>query len=117
MIPVEKPGSPAAVLEHFGKKGMKWGVRNRYMARISSTGARDRRVGKGGGSKLDRLQSNLTTNPVRMLQAKGNVNKAAAIKGKSKEDHIRRMKTGKATTMDLLRATASVRVTDLVRRS
>ena len=27
MISVEKPGSPAEMLEHFGKKGMKWGVR------------------------------------------------------------------------------------------
>ena len=26
MISVEKPGSPEEVLEHFGKKGMKWGV-------------------------------------------------------------------------------------------
>ena len=29
MISVEKPGSPAEVLEHVGKKGMKWGVRNK----------------------------------------------------------------------------------------
>ena len=29
MISVEKPGSPEEVLEHFGKKGMKWGVRNK----------------------------------------------------------------------------------------
>lgn len=28
MISVEKPGSPAEVLEHHGTKGMKWGVRN-----------------------------------------------------------------------------------------
>lgn len=26
-VSVEKPGSPAEVLEHFGKKGMKWGIR------------------------------------------------------------------------------------------
>jgi hypothetical protein len=26
MLPVEKPGSPAEVLEHHGTKGMKWGV-------------------------------------------------------------------------------------------
>lgn len=28
LVSVEKPGSPAEVLEHFGKKGMRWGVRN-----------------------------------------------------------------------------------------
>jgi hypothetical protein len=27
MIPVEKPGSPAEILEHHGTKGMRWGVR------------------------------------------------------------------------------------------
>jgi hypothetical protein len=27
MIVAEKPGSPGEVLEHFGTKGMKWGVR------------------------------------------------------------------------------------------
>ena len=27
-VSVEKPGSPEEVLAHFGKKGMKWGVRN-----------------------------------------------------------------------------------------
>jgi hypothetical protein len=26
-VSVEKPGSPADILEHFGTKGMKWGVR------------------------------------------------------------------------------------------
>lgn len=29
MISVEKPGSPAEILEHFGTKGMRWGVRNK----------------------------------------------------------------------------------------
>lgn len=28
-VSVEKPGSPEEVLEHFGRKGMKWGVRNK----------------------------------------------------------------------------------------
>jgi hypothetical protein len=28
-ISLEKPGSPAYVLEHFGTKGMRWGVRNK----------------------------------------------------------------------------------------
>ena len=28
MISVEKPGSPEEILEHFGKKGMRWGVRS-----------------------------------------------------------------------------------------
>ena len=27
LVSVEKPGSPAEVLEHFGTKGMRWGVR------------------------------------------------------------------------------------------
>lgn len=35
MIPVEKPGTPQELV-HFGKKGMKWGVRN---LRTSETNA------------------------------------------------------------------------------
>lgn len=29
MIPVEKPGSPADILEHYGAKGMHWGIRKK----------------------------------------------------------------------------------------
>lgn len=34
LVSVEKPGSPEDVLEHFGRKGMKWGVRK---DRVSSS--------------------------------------------------------------------------------
>lgn len=59
MIAVEKPGSPAEVLEHHGVKGMKWGVRNnsRSSGGTSSRGAtakgRVKRAGKATGRALD----------------------------------------------------------------
>lgn len=37
MITVDKPGSPSEILEHFGKKGMKWGVRNEAVRSAGST--------------------------------------------------------------------------------
>ena len=37
MLSVDKPGSPEEILEHFGKKGMKWGVRNKPQRGIGPT--------------------------------------------------------------------------------
>ena len=37
IVDVEKPGSPEDVLAHFGKKGMKWGVRRASRTSFSTT--------------------------------------------------------------------------------
>ena len=39
MISVEKPGSPAEMLEHFGVKGQKWGVRKAVVKVAGTPGA------------------------------------------------------------------------------
>lgn len=41
-VSVEKPGSPEDVLEHFGKKGMKWGHRKAKITSADIIGARVR---------------------------------------------------------------------------
>ena len=39
MISVEKPGSPAEMVEHFGTKGMKWGVKKAVVKVAGTPGA------------------------------------------------------------------------------
>ena len=62
MIAVEKPGSPAEVLEHHGVKGMRWGVRNESRSSGGTSGktsrgaavkSRVKRVGRATGRALD----------------------------------------------------------------
>lgn len=113
-VSVSKPGSPGDVLEHHGKKGMKWGVRNAYEARISRGAARNRRVGEGGGSFRDKARTHLSTSNARLMVSKG-FQDAALNRAISTERHVQRMKTGKANVIDQLRFIGNVRPSDIVR--
>jgi hypothetical protein len=54
MISVEKPGSPSEVLAHYGRKGMKWGVRQRSQAAGAKAGkSAAREVRKSGGGRVE----------------------------------------------------------------
>lgn len=47
MLSVEKPGTPAEILEHHGTKGMKWGVRKssrEFAGRFPTSAARTREI-------------------------------------------------------------------------
>ena len=74
MITESKPGSPEEVLAHFGKKGMKWGVR-----RTPPSGSRSAVTSKfnkknpSSGAKAD---------AIRLARAKSNVNFQKAYKVK-----------------------------------
>lgn len=113
-VSVEKPGSPAQVLVHFGKKGMKWGVRQAYAQRQGSIAARERRVGKGGGSKIEKFRVHGTTSGVGLRKAGGSFKKAASNRSVRTAAHAKRISTGKATTMDVLRFYGTLRTSDII---
>jgi hypothetical protein len=82
-------------IEHFGKKGMKWGVRNQRRLDIA------RRVSKGTGSMSDSIRSFGRQSVISLIRGKG-------LRGAAARDVLKlqaakaRIKTGKATTRDLI---------------
>ena len=86
MLSVEKPGSPAEILEHHGTKGMKWGVRSKsskptsfrkkfptsgertveiHRARASTARAERRIYEQPNKAKRDKLYASYLKNPDR----------------------------------------------------
>lgn len=82
-------------LEHFGKKGMKWGVRKE--ARLETT----RRVAEGKGSIVDKYKV-LNRNSALSVARNHGLKGAAAKQVQDMEALKSRVLAGKATTMDLL---------------
>lgn len=113
-VSVEKPGSPEELI-HFGKKGMKWGVRKSYLDSVSKRGAQQRRVAEGKGSLGDKLKVGLTTSGLTIGRAKKRGVSPAMERAIRTEEHIARIKAGKATTHDILRAIGSTTMPDLKR--
>ena len=102
-VSVEKPGTPEEILEHFGTKGMKWGVRRAYVARRQAEASMYRRKAEGRASKTDRYVT------------LGITKKRSEKRAKKIEAEVRRMKAGKATTKDILRYYGSVSMVDVLR--
>lgn len=126
-VSVEKPGSPTDILEHHGKKGMKWGVRNAYVQSVRTRAARQRRVSKGQGSKADKLRTHLTTSAASIDRGRNAKGRTRGIKGAfkggararaiSSEQHAKRMENGKATVFDIVRMAGTIKVSDIVKGS
>lgn len=92
-------------LAHFGKKGMKWGVRKGYVERQNQIGQRELRVASGQGTKIDKLATGV-------LQPKSVVGKRAI----KRIDHAERIQSGQATTKDLLKLYGGANIYDLKRQ-
>jgi hypothetical protein len=95
-------------LEHYGVKGMKWGVRRR--GRIDRTV----RVGKGEGSKLDKVRVHGMFNPVDLVKTGGSFRESAARKGKRMANRNNRIARGKASVVDYLITSGTARMTDIL---
>jgi hypothetical protein len=98
----------AFFLEHYGMRGMKWGVRRqrRQQALV--------RAGTKGGYKSSRVRGALgRLGPVDLIRGRG-VRKGLARKAVRVGGQLERHKAGKATGMDLLKRYGSTRITDLV---
>ena len=95
------------VLEHFGVKGMKWGVRrDRRAARLA-------RVGRGEGGIRDKTRALANVNAVDLVRGRG-LRGAAARRSERQIDRNRRVREGEASARDLLTYFGSTRITDLI---
>lgn len=96
----------APYLSHYGRKGMKWGVRRERDLQSM------RRVGEGKGSALDVHRSLGRIGQTEMIKDMGLKN-AAKKKADIWEKRKKRILAGKATAKDLLLHIGTTRLSDL----
>jgi hypothetical protein len=104
--------TPEAALEHFGVKGMKWGVRKGYTSRISNKAAAARRVSEGKASVVDKVRIHGTTSSADFIKG-GGFKGGARVRADRDEAHVQRINEGKATTLDLIKLYGGARITDI----
>lgn len=102
--------TPGEALAHYGKKGMKWGVRQQYASRRASSAASVQRVGEGKGNAKDIVRTIGNVRGIDIVRRNG-----IKKRGDKLAAHAQRMKDGKATTLDNLRFVGTVRMTDIVK--
>lgn len=88
-------------LQHFGVKGMKWGVRKAYASRVSTRADQLERVSKGEGSAKDKFVSPLSK-------------KQAAKQAQTLRERADRLENGRATVRDLLAFYGGVNISDVM---
>lgn len=107
-------GSPSPVeLVHYGVKGMKWGVRKARTGRLNVRASRLERVASGKGSVRDKAVTIGGTSIYGAVKSHGSLKKEAARRAESLRGQERRLATGKAKTLDVLKAYGSTTVAGL----
>lgn len=96
------------MLEHYGVKGMKWGVRRQ--GRISTLS----KVGAGKGSRMDKFKAymQLPFGAISVAKA-GGLQKAAANRADRVKSADARIAAGERKAKDLLTKASSTRIEDL----
>lgn len=100
-------------LTHYGVKGMKWGVRKARTGRLNVRASRLERVASGKGSFRDKAVTVGGTSAYRAVKARGSLKKEAARRAENLRGQEKRLATGKAKTMDLLKAYGTTTVIGL----
>ena len=97
-------------LEHFGKKGMRWGVRRDN--RASNLKA----VGKVGGKTTfgQKVRAYTQVGPITLSRSGGSFKKGAAIKGERSLALNKRVQSGKASAGDMINYYGGTRHADLI---
>lgn len=95
-------------LEHYGTKGMRWGVRRQRRH------DRLKRVASGKGSFRDKLSTLETAVSLVEVARDRSFTKAAERKWKDQEARKKRLAAGEATTKDLLKHLGSQRFEDFI---
>ncbi len=93
-------------LEHFGKKGMKWGVRRQR--RLDQMN----RVAKGKGSRGDKVREALSISTSDLAKGRG-LRGGVAVKAARVTARRDRIRSGKATAGDVLAHVGTTRLIDL----
>lgn len=102
------------VLEHYGKKGMKWGIRKE--AELN----RNMRVATGGGSRRDKFSVWATASGIERLQArkalgKGSIQNVATMRMARLQAQKTRIENGQATVRDRFERVMLTPVVDLIK--
>lgn len=101
-------------LEHYGVKGMRWGVRKARTGLIEGKTKRLDRVASGQGSLRDVGVTALGMSAYQVARA-GGFKKAADRKSTSLKGQHERLATGQAKVTDVLKAYGTVSALDLAR--
>lgn len=101
-------------LEHYGKKGMKWGVRKKGLA-SQAIAAKTARL-KSLDPKKANLAEKMHVSGLQAIRA-GGVNKAALKNRKKIIDRQTRVVEGKAKALEVLREVGSVSLLDIATRN
>lgn len=95
-------------LEHFGVKGMHWGVRNKSERRIRRIGKQQKRVDRfrraeaGTASKGDKFILSMFAIPVVQILAEGGISDAASVSLTRERRRKEKILKGKRKTQDFL---------------
>jgi hypothetical protein len=109
----DKP-SPEEYLEHYGKKGMKWGVRKGPISgAIAGKVARQKKL----DPKHATLREKLNVSGLQVIRSGGNLNKAALTKRKAEIDRRTRVIQGKAKASEVIREIGHVSLLDIAARN
>lgn len=94
-------------LEHFGVKGMRWGVRRDNRANTLV------RVGRGQGTKSQKVRAALTTSPLDIVKGRG-LKGGALRRGQRQLARNSRVRSGEASVKDKLAYYGGSRYQDII---
>ena len=109
--------TPEDILEHFGVKGMHWGVRKarrveKQNARVQKRVDAVRRVAEGGGNRRDKIRVSFSTTTFDALMSRNNQEMAQRTLNRMQK-HQSKILAGKRKTQDILARAQGVRYRDL----
>lgn len=110
---------PDEFLAHYGKKGMKWGVRkSEGGGGVKPGGGADKlheyRKKKAANTTVGQsLMSNTGISGIDIIRAKGNVKKAVATKNLSNVARIERVQRGEGSVRDVLSVYGTTTLVDV----